>query len=546
MADSDFLDDSNKLVGALGSTFVKKIDKMQAKQEATQQDVVEVKQTLPKYNVEVTQAIKQVAESQKQSIGTKEIVDLGQSMLKAVSGEINNITQATFKEFLPIESELKNIINLLKSNSDEDKDKGMDRIEAIKSIGIDIKSFSKDLNSSIDRLSDLYNKNKIDKAQKKEELIKERDILRERGINTYVNEKNQTLEIKTFEQERIEKLQIIEEEKRLQSVEKQLNREIKQAKSTEFINNTTRDKLIEKEKKLTEDQKKLLDKKEKAGMTSGKDMEQGPFAQTIGAAYNQFRLMGKEIFGFGKSIMGLGKSAFGFIGNIGSSFKGLSTSLSSFTKSTESSGKSVGLFGNIMKVTIIPILAFLGSIIMTFISAIMSGISSILGIIGRIGGGIGNMLFGGAKAAAGAAGAGTAVAGGVAAGGAAATVAATGIAKTEEGKKLANQVNEETQQTGFSMTGAMDGDLAMGTLLANPETIKPLADKKGLPKAKQNVDLNKLSVDNMSNKEAGDNNNVVVAPNNIVNNSNQSTVMGMPPINQDRSFINLNAPAIAI
>jgi len=543
MADSDFLDDSNKLVGALGSKFVNKIEKMQAK---TQKDVVQIKQTLPKYNVEVTQAIKQVAESQKQSIGTKEIVDLGQSMLKAVSGEINNITQATFKEFLPIESELKNIINLLKSNSDEDKDKGMDRIEAIKSIGIDIKSFSKDLSSSIDRLSDLYNKNKIDKAQKKEELIKERDILRERGINTYVDEKNQTLEIKTFEQERIEKLQIIEEEKRLQSVEKQLNREIKQAKSTEFINNTTRDKLIEKEKKLTEDQKKLLDKKEKAGMTSGKDMEQGPFAQTIGAAYNQFRLMGKEIFGFGKSIMGLGKSAFGFIGNIGSSFKGLSTSLSSFTKSTESSGKSVGLFGNIMKVTIIPILAFLGSIIMTFISAIMSGISSILGIIGRIGGGIGNMLFGGAKAAAGAAGAGTAVAGGVAAGGAAATVAATGIAKTEEGKKLANQVNEETQQTGFSMTGAMDGDLAMGTLLANPETIKPLADKKGLPKAKQNVDLNKLSVDNMSNKEAGDNNNVVVAPNNIVNNSNQSTVMGMPPINQDRSFINLNAPAIAI
>jgi len=169
-----------------------------------------------------------------------------------------------------------------------------------------------------------------------------------------------------------------------------------------------------------------------------------------------------------------------------------------------------------------------------------------MGAIGRIGGSIGRMLFGAGETAVGAAGAGTAVAGGVAVGGAAATVAATGVAKTEEGKKLANQVNEETQQTGFSMTGAMDGDLAMGTLLANPETIKPLSDKKGLPKPKQNVDLNKLSVDNMSGKEAGDNNNVVLAPNNVVNNTNQSTVMGMPPINQDRSFINLNAPAIAI
>jgi hypothetical protein len=554
MADSDFLDDSNKLVGALGSTFVKKIDKMQAKQEAMQRNVVEVKQTLPKYNVEVTQAIKQVAESQKQNISSQQIVELGKSILQAVTGKVTSLTQATVKEFLPIESELKQVVQLLQSNKEEDNEQAFKTIDTLQNkLGIDLKSFSKDLGDGIDKLFEIAEKKKTEKEERKRiheekvsELTKERDILRERGINTYVDEKNMQLEIKTFAQEKLEKLQIIEEEKRLQSVEKQLNREIKQAKSTEFINNTTRDKLIEKEKTLTEDQKKLLDKKEKAGMTSGKDMEQGPFAQTLGAAYNQFRLMGKEIFGFGKSIMGLGKSAFGFIGNIGSSFKGLSTSLSSFTKSTESSGKSVGLFGNIMKVTIIPILAFLGSIIMTFISAIMSGISSILGIIGRIGGGIGNMLFGGAKAAAGAAGAGTAVAGGVAAGGAAATVAATGIAKTEEGKKLANQVNEETQQTGFSMTGAMDGDLAMGTLLANPETIKPLADKKGLPKAKQNVDLNKLSVDNMSNKEAGDNNNVVVAPNNIVNNSNQSTVMGMPPINQDRSFINLNAPAIAI
>jgi len=142
---ADFLDDSNKLVGALGSTFVKKIDKMQAKQEATQQDVVEVKQTLPKYNLEVVQGIKKLAESQNKNIGTKEIVDLGKSMLKAVTGEINNITQAAFKEFLPIESELKNIISLLQSSDDENKDKGMEKLEAMKSVGLDIKSLSEEL-----------------------------------------------------------------------------------------------------------------------------------------------------------------------------------------------------------------------------------------------------------------------------------------------------------------------------------------------------------------------------------------------------------------
>jgi len=554
---ADFLDDSNKLVGALGSTFVKKIDKMQAKQEATQQDVVEVKQTLPKYNLEVVQGIKKLAESQNKNIGTKEIVDLGKSMLKAVTGEINNITQAAFKEFLPIESELKNIISLLQSSDDENKDKGMEKLEAMKSVGLDIKSFSEELSSSIDRLSELYNKNKIDKENKKKELLTERDILRERGINTYLDEKNQKLEIKTFEQERIEKLQILAEEKRLKLEEKQLNREIKETKRSDFIHDTTQERLINKEKQLTEDQKKLQDRKEKAGMLSGRDNEQGPFAQTIGAAYNQFRLMGKEIFGFGKSIIGVGKSAFGFVGSIGSSFKGLSTSLSSFTKSTESSGKSLGLFGNIMKVTIIPILGFLGSIIMTFISAIMSGITSLMGMAGSLlglgGGSMGGI--GGAVKKGGGLLSKVPLKGGIAgiAGGMALDYAADKA--TESGhEKLGAGLSVGSDALTGASTGAMIGSVVPGVGTAIGGAIGGVAGagyglyknwNKISPKD-QNTNLNKLSVDNMSGKEAGDNNNVVLAPNNVVNNTNQSTVMGMPPINQDRSFINLNAPAIAI
>jgi len=126
---ADFIDDSDKL--ALGSNFVKKIDKMQAKEEAIQKDVVQVKQTLPKYNVEVTQAIKQVAESQKQNISSQQIVELGKSILQAVTGKVTSLTQATVKEFLPIESELKKVAELLQSNKEEDNEQAFKTIDTL-------------------------------------------------------------------------------------------------------------------------------------------------------------------------------------------------------------------------------------------------------------------------------------------------------------------------------------------------------------------------------------------------------------------------------
>jgi len=156
---ADFIDDSDKL--ALGSNFVKKIDKMQAKEEAIQEDIAEVKQTLPKYNVEVTQAIKQVAESQKQNISSQQIVELGKSILQAVTGKVTNLTQATVKEFLPIESELKQVVQLLQSNKEEDNEQAFKTIDTLQNkLGIDLKSFSKDLGDGIDKLFEMAEKKK--------------------------------------------------------------------------------------------------------------------------------------------------------------------------------------------------------------------------------------------------------------------------------------------------------------------------------------------------------------------------------------------------
>lgn len=57
----------------------------------------------------------------------------------------------------------------------------------------------------------------------------------------------------------------------------------------------------------------------------------------------------------------------------------------------------------------------------------------------------------------------------VLAGGAALTYGVTEMAKGEQGKQMAELIRKETNETGFSMLGAMDPDAAMGYSILNPE-----------------------------------------------------------------------------
>jgi len=515
MADSDFLDDSNKLVGALGSTFVKKIDKMQAKEEAIQKDVFQVKQTLPKYNVEVTQAIKQVAESQKQNISSQQIVELGKSILQAVTGKVTSLTQATVKEFLPIESELKQVVQLLQSNKEEDNEQAFKTIDTLQNkLGIDLKSFSKDLGDGIDKLFEIAEKKKTEKEERKRiheekvsELTKERDILRERGINTYVDEKNMQLEIKTFAQEKLEKQSILKQEKELQFREKELARDIKQFKKSDGKNLDKQQQLINDEKKLTEDQKILSERKEKAGLRPDEKV-QGPLSQTVGAAYDQFKLFGQELGQLGKGI----KQSLGGIKDFG---KGLVTGAANFAK---------------MAIAMVPVIIEFIALALPVI-AVVAGIVALVAAVAWAADKLSNLnpmnWFKKKKES------------------------ETDISNKNEEK---NQLTEQGLEKDGSVTKELQLEKQPNILPSTPGT----TDNEQLMMPRQSIlqrqiapitggELNRLSVDNIATKEKTAGNMVVAPTTNTQNISNNSqTVMTMEPGNFDRSFINLNSPAIPV
>lgn len=528
---ADFIDDSDKL--ALGSTFVKKIDKMQAKEEDIQQDVVEVKQTLPKYNVEVTQAIKQLAESQKKTIGTKDIVDLGESILKAVTGKVTNLTQATVKEFLPIESELKQVVQLLESTKDEDNEKAFKTIDTLQDkLGISLKSFSKELGDGIDKLYDLYDKRKTAKEEAKKiheekmsELTKERDILREKGINTIINEKTLQLEVKTFAQEKLNKQSIIKEERQLERDKKLMLIEEKQIrKSKEPLTVAQQQKIIENRREIVKREELLEKKKEAAGIKPGEKV-QGPLSQTVGAAYDQFKLFGQELGQLGRGIKGT-------LGSIASFGKGLLTSAANFAK---------------MAVAMVPV-------IIEFIAMAAPIIAVILGIVALVSAvswaadklsALNPMNWFKKKK-----GEETQIAGedkqqdfsnealvkGMEERG------LTGTSQDYSNESIARQIEAKGQPTGPNILPSIPGTTDNEQLMMPRQSIfqRQITPPTG-------GELNRMSVENIATREkASSNNNVVVAPSSQVVNNNSQTVMTMEPGNFDRSFINLNSPSIPV
>ena len=515
---ADFIDDSDKL--ALGSNFVKKIDKMQAKEEAIQKDVVQVKQTLPKYNVEVTQAIKQVAESQKQNISSQQIVELGKSILQAVTGKVTNLTQATVKEFLPIESELKKVAELLQSNKEEDNEQAFKTIDTLQNkLGIDLKSFSKDLGDGIDKLFEMAEKKKNEKEERKKiheekvsELTKERDILRERGINTYVDEKNMKLEIRTFEQEKLEKKSILKQEKELQFREKELARELKLAKKGKDIDLDRQERIIADQENLTKDQKILSERKEKAGMKPDEKV-QGPLSQTVGAAIDQFKLFGQELGQMGKGI----KQS---LGGLISGFKDLGKGVLTQAKN----------FGMLAMATIGVIIEFF--ILALPVIAVIAGILALVAAVSWAADKLSNLnpknWFKKKEGD-------TSVAG-------------------ENQKNLENQLAEKGLEKDESVNKQIETKSQPNILPSTPGT----TDNEQLMMPKQSIlqrqtapitggELNRLSVDNIATKEKTAGNMVVAPTTNTQNISNNSqTVMTMEPGNFDRSFINLNSPTVSV
>jgi len=262
---------------------------------------------------------------------TSNITSALSAIATTVTNRINQMSVNTIKQFLPIDSQLKQVNDLLASNREGDIDKGFEMIDKLQSrLGVDLSKYSKEIGDAVQKLYDMNRQRKEDKAEanriqkeKTEELTIERDILREQGINTYVNEKTLKLEIKSKREEREEKKRLQKEEQRLRDEEKDI---LKQTKELKKLDRSDKERaeieemVLARSENLSKDKKKFEEDKAKANIQPGQRVS-GPLDQTVGEAFRQIKNFGKEITqlggdlfkGFGKLAGVVGKLALGFL-----------------------------------------------------------------------------------------------------------------------------------------------------------------------------------------------------------------------------------------
>jgi sigma54-dependent transcription regulator len=221
------MDDDLSLYAAGGSRILRLQERLLYKQEKVagqQQQMFDFEAREKQFKRQTVSTIKRISTEQGgKPLTTANIASALSSIATTVTNRINQMAVNTTKQFLPIDSQLKQINDLIASNTEGDIDKGFEMIDRLQSrLGIDLGKYSKEIGDAVQKLYDMNRQRKEDRAEAKriqvektEELTRERDILRERGINTYVNEKTLKLEIKSKKEERLELKRLQDEEKKL-------------------------------------------------------------------------------------------------------------------------------------------------------------------------------------------------------------------------------------------------------------------------------------------------------------------------------------------
>jgi hypothetical protein len=358
------------------------------------------------------------------------------------------------------------------------------------------------------------------RVEKTQELTKERDILRERGINTYVNEKTLKLEIKSKKEERIELKRIQEEERKLKQEEKDLAKELKELKKSDTIDKEDQEKILLRQENLSEKNKLLERDKERAGLKP-QERVSGPLDQTVGEAFRQIKGFGKEVVQLGGDLFkGFGKLA-GMVGKVAMGFFALLLPLIKFVLIAIGIGVVIYTLYKVIKSVI------------DFFANIFDSISKIWPFSLLKDNDNKNEEIGDPNK--------TAVPG----------------QEDRESPEYQTDIQKRTGPSEMVNRNEIDGEI-VGDRKAfdtgrNSDAMKILPinaeggeDRRSINQITRNVrsqNLNQMSVENQALNESKPTNNTVVAPNisNSSVNASNTQVSSMEPTNFDRSFINLNS-----
>ena len=518
-------ENDNSLYMAGGAKIFNEIKKNTAKQNkvANQQEQI-VKENL-RDKAQSVSSIKRISSEQGgTSLTTDNVVKLMDTLTETLTSRVGQLTQAAEKQIGPIDEKLKQINDLLSSKGEDDIDKGFELIDKLEKVGVDFNKFGEKTAKELQKLFTLNANRKANNAEeerirveKTQELTQERDILRERGINTYVNEKTLKLEIKSKKEEKIELKRLQEEEKKLRQEEVDLAYDLKQLKKGDTIDKDKQEEILLRQENLSEKNKLLERDKERANLKP-KQRVSGMLDQTVGEAFRSIKTFGKEIVQLGGDLFkGLGKLA-GVVGKL-----------------------ALGFVKFLLVLTaIILVIGIVGLVIYALYKAIKSVIDFFANIFDSI-----SKIW-------------------------PFSLLKKDDAKNKEvGDKSKTTVpgEEKPPEKGYIEEGRSVDKVAPGSLQNRSDAMADDDRAKILPINAQSmqegdtsisnqsylrtsksapVNLNKMSVENQASSESKSANNTVIAPN--VSNSNvnasNTQAMSMEPTNFDRSFINLNSVPI--
>ena len=528
---ADFLDDSDKL--ALGSDFVKKIDQ---NLEDVTDEVSAIQKKLPQL-----QSLKKMSEEKGEPLSSEAAKKLLETLDQALLVEVQNIKKSVLSTFLPIKSEMERVLKLLSSSSETDQDAGLQRIDDLRKVfKDDFEIVAELMNKNLKELVSLRqfqreNTRKQEQLAKdeKDKLIEERDILREKGINTYYDEQTKKLQVLSIKDEKKELKLLREDEKRLQQMKYDYKIMEKEERRKETVDN---DRLNKARKEYQEQEKKILDQKEKLNLKP-EESTRGPIAETYGIMFGQLKSFGAELKNVFKPLGEFGKTLSNFVsGNgifkmLGRGFsalgRGITSLVSGITRAAISAGTAaIGFL--VANAKTIAIAAVIGLIIYGLVKLFSW-------LLGRD-----NVDYKQPSMAG---------EGGVdesiptegyepqseqQAGDNVYTDYGKGSANEEYNKKITPS-SKESQKI-LPMTTGEAGEAELGGELKKQEYLR----KNNITAP---VNLNKMSTDFATGTESKPSTIIANAPSsqNVINNNNTTQSVSMVPTNQDRSFINLNS-----
>lgn len=525
-------ENDNSLYMAGGSKIFNQMQRLTAKQEKVADQQKQIIDERLRDKAKSVSQIKSIATTQGGTpLTTQNIASVLSNIATTVTNRINQMSVNTTKQFLPIDSQLKQVNDLLSSNYEGDIDKGFELIDKLQSrLGVDLSKYSKEIGDAVQKLYDMNRQRKEDKAEAKRlqeektiELTRERDILRERGINTYVNAKEGKLEIKSKREERLELKRIQEEERILQKEKKDLAKELKELKKADTIDKEDQEKMLLRQENLSKKEELLQRDKERAGLKP-QERVSGPLDQTVGEAFRQIKSFGKEITQLGGDLFkGFGKLA-GIVGKVAMGFFALLLPLIKFVLIAIGIGVVIYTLYKVIKSVI------------DFFANIFDSISKIWPFSLLKSDDKKNEEIGDPNK--------TAVPGQE---DKQSPQYETDIQKrTGQGQMVnRNEIDGETVADRKAFDTGRDSD-AMKIL---PITAEGGEDRRSINQMTRNLrsqNLNQMSVENQALSESKPTNNTVVAPNisNSSVNASNTQAMTMEPTNFDRSFINLNTVPI--